>query len=130
MACPIQQTGGSSVCFFAPIKDREGKLLGVLFTTHLANNEFSDILSSIHFGKRGETYAFDKQGRMLSSSRFLTDLRKMDFFKLAENDESIYNVILKNPGVDLSKGLVPKKNWYAASLCKAGSGFIVPTGNC
>jgi tRNA A-37 threonylcarbamoyl transferase component Bud32 len=95
--------------FFAPIKDREGKLLGVLFTTHLANNEFSDILSSIHFGKRGETYAFDKQGRMLSSSRFLTDLRKMDFFKLAENDESIYNVILKNPGVDLSKGLVPKK---------------------
>lgn len=97
------------VCvFLAPIHDTSGQLLGVLYNTYLAREEFSKILTRVHIGHRGETYAFDKRGRMLSSGRYLDELKSIPYFGLAEDDETIYNVILKNPGVDVSKGIEPK----------------------
>ena len=102
-------TNSQVVCvFFAPVHDADSNLLGIIFNTYLARNEFSEILTLVHVGHRGETYAFDKKGRMLSSGRFLKQLKEIPYFELAPDDETIYNIILKNPGVDVSNGAKPK----------------------
>ncbi len=104
-------TNREVVCFFlSPVFDDDGELLGVLYNNYKANEEFSKILSRVHFGKEGETYAFDSYGRMLSSGRFVDQIREIPFFGLSSDDETIYNVILKDPGGDLTSGYEPDLN--------------------
>ncbi len=93
--------------FLSPVFSKKGELLGVLYNNYKANEEFSKILSRVHFGKEGETYAFDSYGRMLSSGRFVDQIRAIPYFNLSEDDETIYNVILKDPGGDLITGYKP-----------------------
>lgn len=103
-------TNSQVVCvFFTPIFDTNNALLGVLYNTYFANREFSQILTRMHVGQHGETYAFDKNGRMLTSGRFVEQLRELPYYGLANNDETIYNILLKDPGVDVSKGIIPKE---------------------
>lgn len=98
----------SVVCvFMTPVKNSAGELVGVMYAAYPAEGEFSKILSRLHYGKKGESYAFDKQGRMLSASRYTEDLRNTPLMNNTDDEETIYNITLKDPGGNLLNGYVP-----------------------
>lgn len=96
------------VCvFMTPVMNSSGELQGVLYAALPAEDEFSQILNRLHYGKRGESYAFDKNGRMLSASRYTEELRSTPLMAGIEQEETIYNIVLKDPGGNLLNGYKP-----------------------
>ena len=64
------RTGVPTMFVAAPIRDESFQVVGVLALRIDPEQEFSRIMSLGRFGESGETYAFDKDGRMVSESRF------------------------------------------------------------
>lgn len=96
------------VCIFlTPINDVNGELVGVLYATLPAEGEFSKILNRLYYGKRGEAYAFDKIGRMLSSARYTKEIQQSVLMEGKEDEETIYNIVLKDPGGNVLNGFKP-----------------------
>jgi hypothetical protein len=64
---------------------------------------FSRVLQAARVGDSGETYAFDRTGRLLSDSRFKGHLRAAGL--LGPSDVSAaFRVSVRDPGVDLTSG--------------------------
>jgi PAS domain S-box-containing protein len=86
-------------------------------------------MESSRTGETGETFAFNSEGLMISDSRFNKQLRKMGL--LAENDNAILNVQLRDPGAKRSGDLSPPSDdnrpltQVAASALRGESGFNV-----
>lgn len=85
----------------APVRDAAGEVVGVLALRIRPEVDFTRILQVAQKGKSGETYAFDKNGLMLSESRFDNDLKRIGRIPDTEDSRSILTVILKDPQVDL-----------------------------
>ncbi len=66
--------------------------------------EFSQILGVAQPGATGETYAFNEEGVFLSRSRFDDQLKQVALLPDRPQAQSVLNVELRNPGVDLSTG--------------------------
>ena len=88
-----------------PIRNDSGGVMAVLAFEYDPERTFSKILSTGRVGQSGESYAFDKNAYMLSTSRFLNELREIKILK--PNESSILNVRIANPGGDLLKGFKP-----------------------
>ncbi|MHC4932710.1 MAG: serine/threonine-protein kinase [Planctomycetota bacterium] len=58
------------VWFDAPVKDDGGTVVAALGFAQFAHEHFTEILGVARMGQTGETYAFDRDGRMISASRF------------------------------------------------------------
>jgi hypothetical protein len=62
------------------------------------------LIQSLHLGRpgeSGETYAFDAHGRMISESRFLSDLRRAGV--LSEQELATGSLFVTDPGSDVLK---------------------------
>jgi protein-histidine pros-kinase len=90
-----------------PIQDFTGKRVGVLAFRMLAKNEIQPILSRNRFDRTGETYIFDKNGLMLSESRFDADLRRIGLLPTDENQGSALNLLIRDPGGSMPDGYKP-----------------------
>jgi tRNA A-37 threonylcarbamoyl transferase component Bud32 len=88
----------------APVRDERGDVFAVLAIRLRPEAEFTSVLNSSRFGASGESYAFDAEGRMLSSSRFEADLRALGILDGAEGDSTVVNLHVRDPGVDLTRG--------------------------
>ena len=66
---------------------------------------FSDVLRIARTGESGETYAFDRDGLMLSQSRFGDDLRELGL--LDPGQRSILTLEIRDPGGDMTLGFLP-----------------------
>ena len=97
------------VNFFCPVFDENDQVIAVLVGSYQAKYNFSNILKLSKHGATSETYAFNKAGKMLSSSRFTQDLRKTYLLKHDTLAETIYNIDLKDPGFNVMDGDLPKK---------------------
>lgn len=85
-----------------PIKNKSGNIIA-LFTLRInPSKDFNTIFERGRFGKSGETYGVDKYGRMISFSRFPSELEKLGVIKPGENE--ILQIKITNPGVNLTKG--------------------------
>ncbi|MCU0806116.1 MAG: serine/threonine protein kinase [Burkholderiales bacterium] len=62
------------VWFMAPIGDDRGEAVAAFGFGVYADARFSAILGTASLGASGEAYAFDRDGRMLSESRFASDV--------------------------------------------------------
>lgn len=110
-----------------PIRDFDGSIIAV-FTIRLDPiSDYSRLMRMGRIGKTGETYAFDKNGFMLTESRFEDQLREMGIIKIKE--KSVLTVRITDPGVNLVKaGKSPLKleerppTLMASSAIKYGSG--------
>ena len=58
-----------------PLRDKKEAPIAALGLRIRPEDQFTRILQVVRFGKSGETYAFDKDGLLLSQSRFDDDLR-------------------------------------------------------
>lgn len=104
----------------APIYDSTGKVIATLGLAFYANEGFSKFLNIQKTGKQGESYAFDRAGVLVSHSKHRDILKKARIIK--QEQLSILNIKLRNPGVDLKTVKQPPKNY--ASLP-----FIVPVAD-
>ncbi|MBI1248018.1 protein kinase [bacterium] len=86
----------------APVKSKAGSIIGALGLRINPSQEFVPILSVARAGNTGETFAFDDQGRLVSESRFDSELRHAGL--LAEDQSSILNLTIRDPGTDLTAG--------------------------
>ncbi len=98
------------ITFICPIYDEDNVVIGLIVGSYLAKDEFSDILQISKHGKTSETYAFNNEGTMLSASRFTADLRKTYLLDYDSTAETLYRVVLKDPQVNIIKGLQPEKS--------------------
>jgi hypothetical protein len=64
--------------------------------------DFTRVLSVARLGETGETYAFDREGRLLSKSRFEEHLRSAGL--LAPGQTSTLNVEIRDPGGNTLEG--------------------------
>ncbi|NOY74600.1 MAG: transporter substrate-binding domain-containing protein [Kiritimatiellaeota bacterium] len=89
----------ASMFLATPIKNDTGKVIAVLTLRYNPEKKFSRIFHSGRIGETGETYAFDESARMLSSTRFPKELKRLGLLK--DDQSSILNVRITNPGVNL-----------------------------
>jgi len=117
----------------APIHDSTGKIIATLGLAYFANEGFSKFLDILKTGQEGESYAFDRQGLLVSNSRFERVLK--DAGIIEENQNPILNVTLRNPQVNLKTCNHPPENYsslpltipIAEVLAKADSDSIIET---
>jgi len=68
-------------------------------------NDFTSIMQQGSLGKSGETYAFSREGLMVSQSRFVNQLPNINLIDESSTDK--YHVVeLRDPGVNLLQGEV------------------------
>ncbi len=72
------------------------------------DDTFTRILSASRFGHSGETYAFDRNGLLLSQSRFDDDLKQIGLLVDQPDSQSILTVEIRDPQVNMAKGERPK----------------------
>lgn len=90
----------------APIRGDSGEIIAMLGFRIQPEVEFTRILEIARIGKTGETFAFDRNGLMLSNSRFDKQLRRIGLLK--DDEDSTLNISLRDPGVDMTTGSRPK----------------------
>lgn len=101
------RTGIPTMFVAAPIRDESFQVVGVLALRIRPEDEFSRIMNLGSFGNSGETYAFDKNGRMVSESRFGESLILLGLLPDAENSSSILQLLVRDPGGDITAGYRP-----------------------
>ncbi len=103
-----------------PIKDQSGKIVGVLAFRLNPSKEFGKILALSRFGKTGETYAFNDEALLISSSRFDSQLKQMGL--LSTEESSIFKIQIRNPGRELRKRPISKEesidSWPLTEMAK------------
>ncbi len=94
-----------------PIRDLAGNVAGVLALRINPLQEFAAIFARGRSGISGETYAFDRDGNMLSESRFTDKYREIGL--LASGEISSLNIEIKYPGRNLLKqrGVFGRQSW-------------------
>jgi serine/threonine protein kinase len=109
----------------APIHDDDGTRIAVLGLRLRPDDEFTQILQVARSGNSGETYAFDRNGLLLSQSRFDDELRQMGLLVDQPGSASILTVELRDPVVNMKVGERPTLRradqpltWMAASAVK------------
>jgi PAS domain S-box-containing protein len=100
--------------FAAPVKDVQDKIIAVVTQRVDPSIDFTRLIQLGRIGKTGETYAFDRYGKLLSQSRFDEELRRAGLIK--EGEKSILRVSLRNPGGDMTKGFSPSVPRYQQPL--------------
>ncbi|WP_437289110.1 sensor histidine kinase [Sorangium sp. So ce406] len=105
MGSPVLDGGAPTLLVAAPVRAPAGggEIIAALAFRIDPGKEFSETIQRGQVGTRGETYAFDRRGRVVSELRFSQNLR--DLGLLAAGKRSALNVELRDPGVDLSYGV-------------------------
>jgi len=88
----------------APVKDQAGKVVAAFGLRIRPGGKFSDILRIARPGESGETYAFNKNGRMISQSRFEPQLKEIGLLPNTPEAESVLQIEVRDPGVNLALG--------------------------
>lgn len=101
------RTGVPNMLVCAPIRDERFQVAGVLAFQFRPEQKFTEILQLGRMGETGETYAFDRNGTMVSNSRFDDQLIMTGLLPDRPNASSLLNIELRDPGVDMTSGVRP-----------------------
>lgn len=98
------RTGVPNMFVSAPIRDERFQVVGVLAFQFRPELKFTEILQLGQLGRTGETYAFDRNGQMISNSRFDEELIMSGLLPDRPDSRSLLNIDVRDPGVDLTSG--------------------------
>lgn len=90
------------VSFAAPIRNNNGKILAVLLLSYDVAADYQRILSMGRVGMTGETYAIDKNGGLVSASRFDDQLQELGLVN--PDQQAILSLRIADPGGNLAEG--------------------------
>jgi len=93
--------------FIGPVKNIEGKVLAVMTLRVDPRKDFAETMTTFKNLSSGETYAFDRNGCLLTPSRFEDQLRHIGL--LSENQRSPMNIEIRDPGGNLVEGYRPNR---------------------
>ncbi len=108
MTLPERTAGGEyrPMLVAAAVPKSEGATPLFLIVELDPETGFSEILQRGRIGASGETYAFNRNAQLISSSRFEEQLRAAHLLK--QEQHSFLNIDLRNPGGDMLAGYQPK----------------------
>ncbi len=89
--------------------DSSRKVIAVMSFGKFADSLFSTILNEAKSGETCETYAFDREGRMVSVSRFKDQLKDLGIVQEGEQIYISLNISLRPPGEEplMSRPFIP-----------------------
>ena len=102
-----QGTPQVTVMLSSPVRDTAGNIVAALGLHIRPEGDFTRVLSSARFGETGETYAFNKEGYVISQSRFEDQLRALGLLTNNAASSSVLALALRDPGGDLTRGYQP-----------------------
>lgn len=88
----------------APVRSGDGTLAAILGLRVSPEKDFTRILGTASWGRTGETYAFDRNGVLLSESRFDDELKRLGLIPDMPGSQSILALELRDPLVNLTRG--------------------------
>ena len=88
----------------APVRSADGQIIATLGLRIAPDTDFTRILATARAGQSGETYAFGRDGRLLSESRFDNDLKRLGLIPDTTEARSTLTLELRDPLVDLNQG--------------------------
>jgi tRNA A-37 threonylcarbamoyl transferase component Bud32 len=91
-----------------PLLDEADRPIAALGLRIRPEDHFTRMLQVVRFGKSGETYAFDKNGLLLSQSRFDDELKRLGLLVDQPDARSILTVEIRDPQVNMAQGERPK----------------------
>ncbi len=91
-----------------PLCDEHGKPIAALGLRIRPDDKFTNILQVARFGRTGETYAFDRDGLLLSQSRFDDELKQIGLLVDQPDCRSILTMEIRDPQVNMAAGERPK----------------------
>jgi serine/threonine protein kinase len=97
-----------SMLVCAPIRDNDFHTVGILAMRIEPLKEFSRILKLGWVGRTGETYAINREGTLVTSSRFDEQLILLGILPDTPNARSMLQLQARNPGGDMLNGFRPK----------------------
>jgi hypothetical protein len=100
----VRRTGMPTMFVAAPVRDENLQVVAVLGLRIDPLRDFTKILDVGRFGETGEAYAFNRDGLMLSSSRFDEDLIRIAVLPDRDDAQSILQVLVRDPGGNLEEG--------------------------
>lgn len=118
------RTGVPTMVVVAPIRDESFQVVGVLGLRIRPDVEFSRIVGLGRFGESGETYAFDKNGLIVSDSRFDDQLILLGLLPDLEGSRSILQIQVRDPGGDISTGHRPAVRRHELPLTQSAGEAI------
>jgi hypothetical protein len=118
------QTGMPTMFVCAPVRDESFQVVGALALRIRPEEEFTRIMQLGQFGESGETYAFDKNGRMVSNSRFDESLILIGLLPDEDNSQSILQLLVRDPGGDLTNGHRPAARRHELPLTSMAADAI------
>jgi len=116
--------GAATMFAAAPIANAEGDTIAILTFRIDPKTDFTAILQSGRIGDTGETYAFDNNGRMISESRFRSQL--VDIGLMAPGPFTRSAIDVRDPGENLveRKTLAPAVERTTLPLTKMARSAI------
>jgi|GEM_PF-507378 len=107
-----------SMFFAAPIQDIEGNVVAVLTQRMQPGGRLSKIMQYGSLGQSGESYLVNDQGGMITQSRFVEQLEKID---LVSGDDALLE--LRDPGGNLLAGYRSYKDTDSLSYTISARGL-------
>jgi diguanylate cyclase (GGDEF)-like protein len=114
----------------SPVRNENGEIIAVFVLRMDPYIHFIRITQLGRIGQSGETYAFDKQGRLISESRFDQKLRRIGLVK--PGGRGILQIRIEDPGGALMEGFASRPSegkrdltLMAKSAVAGRSGFSV-----
>ncbi len=106
-AAGVFRTGVPTMVVSAPVRDENLQVVAALGLRIRPERDFTQLLQLGRMGATGETYAFAEDGLMLSDSRFEEQLILLGVLPDKTGIQSILQVLVRDPGGDLSTGFRP-----------------------
>jgi signal transduction histidine kinase len=102
----IQPHGFSPTMFIAgPVRNQQGKIIAALALRIAPGKNFTNITQLGRIGNTGETYAIDREGYMLTNSRFEEQLQQLNLIDKGKRE--ITNLRITDPGGNLLQDYIP-----------------------
>src|SRR5207245_2113783 len=112
------KTGLPMMYVAAPVRGEADEVIAVLGLRMRPATEFTEILGIARAGETGETYAFDKNGLLLSQSRFDDQLKSFGLLPDLPDSRSLLNLELRDLGADLRKDVLERRRLLKHALAK------------
>jgi PAS domain S-box-containing protein len=98
----VSLASSSSLFLAVPIRQEDGEVIAALTLRLDPSEGFSRVLQFSRVGESGESYAFNRDGTLLSASRFEDDLRNIGLLDAGES--SVMKIQIRNPGGNMTEG--------------------------
>ncbi len=99
---PLSRGDGPVMLAMAPITQGVATL-GSLAILIDPTGDFSKLLSVARTGRSCETYAFNREGKLVSQSRFEDQMRQFGMLSTEDDETSVLRISIRDPGTDITR---------------------------